>query len=424
MTTPRLSRRTAVKAASATFAMPYLAGSAFTNRAAAQGSEIRFASWLGAAAGLVDVYNQSQGDIRVTYEEIPFEQYADRLLIDMASGTAPDVFHWPSPWWISAMRKGVFLPLNERLAADGIELSEFVYDPMRVGGMDGELYGLPYALPTTRVIIYNKRLFEEAGAALPEEGWTWDDMVEAAKLIHNPPDVYAIPFPPHQLNIETMIFDNGGGVISEDGTTCLLNEPASVAALQESVNWYREDQITMEPGQEESLGEDPFASDKLAMAYISIPGWQSWNRYTRDLTIDADVVRFPKAPGGAADRTAAEAHMIAIPASTENADLAWEFLKWSQTNEDALNYWIEYYPVNYHFEEYIQTVPEGRQREITSLRYDFRETLEVTYWGPNTTESQRAFTAEYELAVLGEKPVQEAMDAACDEIQSLLDSGS
>ncbi len=424
MTSPRISRRTAVKAASATLAMPYVAASALSNGAAAQGTELRFASWLGAAAGLVDVYNQSQSAVKVTYEEIPFEQYADRLLIDMASGTAPDVFHWPSPWWIPAMRKQVFLPLTDRLAADGIELSEFVYDPMRVGGLDGQLYGLPYALPTTRVIVYNKRLFQEAGAKLPEEGWTWDDLVAAAKLIHNPPDVYAIPFPPHQLNIETMIYDNGGRIISEDGTTCLLDEPAAVAALQESVNWYREDKITMDPGQEESLGEEPFASDKLAMAFISIPGWQSWNRITRDLAIDADVVRFPKAPESAASRTAAESHMIAIPASTKNADLAWEFLKWSQTSEEALNYWIEFYPVNYHFDEYIQKVPEGRQREITSLRYNFRETLDVTYWGPNTTESQRAFTAEYELAVLGEKPVQDAMSAACDEIQSLLDSAS
>lgn len=424
MTSSRISRRTAVKAASATFAMPYLASSVFVSKAGAQGSELRFASWLGAAAGLVDVYNQSQSNVKLTFEEIPFEQYADRLLIDMASGTAPDAFHWPSPWWISAMRKNVFLPLSDRLAASGIQLSEFVYDPMRVGGFEGELYGLPYALPTTRVIIYNKRLFTEAGATLPQEGWTWDDFVEAGKLLHNPPNVYAVPFPPHQLNLETMIFDNGGRIISEDGTTCLLDEPAAVAALQESVDWYREDKFTMEPGQEESLGEDPFASDKLAMAYISIPGWQSWNRYTRDLAIDADVVRFPKAPNGTADRTSAEAHMIAIPASTQNADLAWEFLLWSQTSQEALNYWIEFYPVNYKFEEIIQTVPEGLQREITSLRYDFRETLDVAYWGPNTTESQRAFTTEYELAVLGEKSVEEAMSAADSEIQSLIDSES
>lgn len=422
MSVSRITRRTAVKAASATFAMPYLAGSAFSSRASAQGSELRFASWLGAATGVADLYNASQSEVKLVFEEIPFEQYADRLLIDMASGTAPDVFHWPSPWWISAMRKDVFLPLNDLLEADGIKMADFHYDPMRVGSMDGVLYGLPYAQPTTRVIIYNMRIFEEAGVPLPVEGWTWDDLVAAAKATHTPPNVYGIPFPPHQLNLETMIFDNGGGVLSEDGSTCLLNEPAAVAALQESVNWYREDKVTMEPGQEESLGDDPFASDKLAMAYVSIPGWQSWNRYTRDLTMDAGVVRFPVAPGGTATRTAGESHMIAIPKSSQNQDRAWKFLKWFQTNEEALTYWTDFYPVNYQFEKYLAMVPEGLQRDITSLRSKYKDTLEVTYWGPNTTESQRAFTAEYELAVLGEKSVQDAMNSATEEIQSLLDS--
>ena len=421
MSTFRSNRRTVVKAASAAFAMPYF----FTrslSRTAAQGTELRFASWLGAATGVAELYNSSQSDITLVFEEIPFDQYADRLLIDMASGTAPDVFHWPSPWWIPTMRKNLFLPLDDLIADAGISLDDFTYDPRRVGSMDGVLYGLPYAQPTTRVVIYNTRLLEEAGADIPDDSWTWDDLVAAGKLVHKPDEVYAMPFPPHQLNLETMILNNGGGIISEDGTTALLNDPATIAALQESVDWYREDKITMEPGQEEALGDEPFASDKLAFAWISIPGWQSWNRYTRDLAIDAGVVRFPQPPDSAADRLAGESHMIAIPQSSQRQEAAWEFLKWFQTSEEANTYWLEYYPVNYQFEKYLDTVPEGLQREVTSLRAKYEDLIDVTYWGPNTTESQRAFTAQYELAVLGEISVEEAMNTATQEIQALLDS--
>lgn len=424
MLNKQATRRNVLKAASAGLAVPVLGAGVAAPRAVAQDREqIRFASWLGAATGLADLYNESQDAYEVSFEEIPFDQYADTLLIDMASGTAPDIFHWPGPWWIPSMELGVFQPLDEYFTRDGIDLTNFVFQPSRVAEMDGQLYGLPYALPTTRIIIYNKRIFAEAGVEEPTADWTWDDLVAKAQELHNPPDVYGIPFPPHPLNLESMILSNGGGIISEDGTDCLLDEPASVEAVQASIDWYSKFGFTMEPGQEESLGDDPFASDKLAMAYISIPGWESWQRYTRDLTIDAGVVMFPVSPETEVRRTSAETHMMAIPSSTDKTEAAWEFMKWSQTSEEAMQYWIAFYPVNWKFEEYIQLVPEGLEREITSLRRNYMETMEVVNWGPSTTEGRRAFQSEYELAVLGEKPTEDAMAAACEAIDDLLAEG-
>ncbi len=420
----RITRRTALKTAGAGLALPALAAPAFGRRAAAQeATTVRFASWLGAAEGLVQLWNDSHDEITVTFEEIPFDNYADKLLIDMASGTAPDAFHWPSPWWLPMMRRGVFQPINELITRDGIDLAKFVFPPTRLAEFEGSLYGLPYALPTTRILIYNKRLFREAGVEEPTEEWTWDDLAAAAETLHDPPNVYAMPFPPHQLNLESMILSNGGGIVSEDGTQCLLDAPEAVEAIEVAIGWYRDLGVTMEPGQEDALGDEPFASDKLAMAFISIPGWQSWQRYTREGQIEAGVVMFPVSPETKVRRTSAEAHMIAIANTSENVDAAWEFIKWSQTSDEAMTYWIDFYPVNYDLDRYLQAVPEGPQREVTSLRRKYMDTMEVQYWGPNTTEAQRFFRAEFDLAMLGEKPVAEAMAAACEEIDGLLAGG-
>ena len=453
MSSRNLSRRTVLKALGTALALPILqacggattpptvpaggggaptkaaggaattAAGAATKPAAAGGNaqgQLRFATWLGASKGLVDKYNQGQSKINVAYEEIPFGQFADKLLIDLASGTAPDVFHWPSPWWIPTMRKKVFLPIDGLITRDKIDMTAFAYQPNKLAEFDGKLWGLPYALPTTRVVIYNKRLFKEAGVAEPNDDWTWTDMVGAAKKIHRPPDVYALTTPPHQLNIESMILGNGGAILDEDGKKCLLDSPQATEAIQASADWFLKDKVTMEPGQEKALGDQPFASDKLAMTYISIPGWQSWKGYTRDLAIDAGVVQFPVSPQTKKRRTSAESHMLAIAGKTKQADAAWEFMKWAQTSDEGLKYWVDYYPVNYHFKQFVDTIADERQREITSLRFKYMPTMEVVYWGPNTSEGQKAFQAQYDLVQLGKKSADQAMKEATKAINDIL----
>lgn len=383
-------------------------------------TRLRFSTWLGAAKELLAKYNQTYDKAEVAYEEIPFAQFADKILIDMASGTAPDVVHWPSPWWIPSMRKKVFQPLDELLKRDKVDMSRFAYPPEKVTQFEGKLWGMPYALPTTRIVVYNKRMFKEAGLKEPTDEWTWDDKTEAAKKLHKPPTAFAMVARQHMQNIESMILGHGGGVISDDGKKCLLDKPESIEAVQASVDWYLKHKCTMEPGDEKSLGEEPFASDKLAMGLISIPGWSPWKRSTRDLAIDAWVTQFPVSPKTKKRRTGSEAHTEAIYGKTKQLDETWKFFLWSQTDDDAMRYWIDFYPVNYQFEKHIEKITDPVQKKINSLRYDYKSTMEVVYWGPNTSESQKAFNAEYDLALLGKKPVADAMKDATKAIDNII----
>lgn len=382
--------------------------------------KMRFSTWLGAAKTLVQLYNEKQDKVEVTYEEIPFGQYADKLLIDMASGSAPDVFHWPSPWWIPAMRKKVFLPIDDLVKRDGIDLKAFAFSPERACTFDGKLWGMPYALPTTRIFMVNKRLFNQAGATLPTDAWTWDDLTAAATKIHKPPEAFAMAARQHQLNLESMILSNGGGIVSEDGKKSLLDKPESIEAMQMSVDWFLKYKAAMQPGDEKALGEDPFASDKLALGFTSIPGWAGWKRLTRDLKIDADAVDFPVSPRTKKRRSSAEVHTEAIAGKTKMADEAWRFFSWSQTNDDAMTTWLQAFPVNYRFEKYVEKITDPLEKRVTGLRFKYMGPMEVVYWGPNTSEGQKAFTAEYDLALLGKKPVDQAMKDASKALDNIL----
>ncbi len=48
--------------------------------------------------------------------------------------------------------------------------------------MDGKVVGVP-ALVDNLSLVYNKKLFQQAGVAEPTNDWTWDDFRAAAKKL-------------------------------------------------------------------------------------------------------------------------------------------------------------------------------------------------------------------------------------------------
>ena len=49
----------------------------------------------------------------------------------------------------------------------------------------GTVIGFP-ALVDNLALVYNTKLFDEAGVAYPTDQWTWDDFRNAAKKINDP----------------------------------------------------------------------------------------------------------------------------------------------------------------------------------------------------------------------------------------------
>lgn len=76
-------------------------------------------------------------------------------------------------------RKDAFLPLEPFAQARGLDLIEDYGPAMVFQQIDGKNYQLPYVYATD-MMIYNKKMFEEAGVGIPDENWTWDDWIAAA----------------------------------------------------------------------------------------------------------------------------------------------------------------------------------------------------------------------------------------------------
>lgn len=134
-------------------------------------------------AEVIDMFEAENPNI--TVKETPVgapDDLFNRLATDFGGGgaTAPDVFALggAKPQEYGAV--GALLDLDQ--VADIVQVDKYPDFSTTSATVDGKLYGLPSGGNATAAFI-NVDLFEAAGVAVPDETWTWDDLIEAANTI-------------------------------------------------------------------------------------------------------------------------------------------------------------------------------------------------------------------------------------------------
>lgn len=126
---------------------------------------------------MADAFNESQDGIRVEY--VVQEDMITKFLTASTSGNAPDIMFWDR-WRTSLYApRGVLMPINDFMEADGVSQDDFYSEALRELSLDGNIYGLPLTVDA-RALFYNKTLLEEAGLEPPT---TWEELEEVATAL-------------------------------------------------------------------------------------------------------------------------------------------------------------------------------------------------------------------------------------------------
>ncbi|WP_456302869.1 ABC transporter substrate-binding protein [Streptomyces tendae] len=116
--------------------------------------------------------------------------------------------------------------------------ADFVSQLAGAGQVNGVQYGLPFAA-STRVLFYNKTLFDKAGIQPPK---SWDDLAEAAEALKGEgvKYPYALPLGPEEAPAETMQWMlSGGGGYTDDVGTYSVDSPQNVTTF----TWLRDELV-------------------------------------------------------------------------------------------------------------------------------------------------------------------------------------
>ena len=141
-------------------------------------------SWWGddARAALFDevigMFEAEYPNITVTQTPVGSpDDLFNRLATDFAGGgeTAPDVFALGGAKPQEYGGLGALLDLSS--VADYVDYSQYPDFSLTNSIVDDTLYGVPTGGNATAAFI-NADIFEKAGVAVPEDGWTWEELIE------------------------------------------------------------------------------------------------------------------------------------------------------------------------------------------------------------------------------------------------------
>jgi ABC-type glycerol-3-phosphate transport system substrate-binding protein len=133
---------------------------------------------------VIDAFNASQDKIEASLEVVKWSEGATVIRTQMSAGQAPDLFNQGGGGLLEYQAADEVEALDDLMGADF--LANFWKSGIDAMSVDGKLYGMPYFLDP-RGLYYRADLFEEMGMKAPE---TWADVREAAKALHNPPNMY------------------------------------------------------------------------------------------------------------------------------------------------------------------------------------------------------------------------------------------
>lgn len=290
------------------------------------------ATYADAAAAVIPEFEAMTG-ATVELVTAPYlTLYQDQFTELVTSTGTFDVMQVASQW------DGQFAPflasLEDYIANDpDVDMDVFIPAVARAAGFwDGKRFGVPNACDAYG-IIYRTDIFEEKGIEVDLDNWTWDAYAELAKQL-TADGMYgtAIAGVKHQLDAiwTARYWSQGGHLMSQDWTTALPERELAVDSLKMIIDLME----YMPPGvmsYDIPDENNAFVQGQVVMAEL----WPSLIRATANDPNQSTVVgKWGILPYPSASPQLS-AWSLAIPETSKNKDLAWEWIKFytSEANQ-------------------------------------------------------------------------------------------
>jgi multiple sugar transport system substrate-binding protein len=285
---------------------------------------------------LVTTFEAANPAVDVALVEVPnMVEYRQRLGQDLAAGAPADIvlINYRNQSAFSA--KGQLLPLTDRLRASRV-LSQTDFYPEAFDGFvwRDEVMCVPQNQSSLAVYL-NLDLFAEAGVALPEAGWTWDDFLATAQALTKDTDgdgvvdQYGLGTEATLMRLAPFIWQNGGEVVNNPREPSALGVDSANA--REAFQWFVDLQAVHHVvpdaiAEEAEDSESRFLNGRTAMFLQSrriVPS-------VRDVAFAWDVAPLPQRKEQA---DVLHADGYCLPSASRNPDAAWALIEYANSPE-------------------------------------------------------------------------------------------
>lgn len=284
---------------------------------------------------LIEVFEENNPEVKVEPTFVAWPQLYQKEVTLIGSGAAPDVMYIPARWTPFFARLGALTPLNDYISQEKYDM--YPENTWKALTYKEDILGVPRAI-STKMMLYNKDLLEQAGVdELPEN---WDQLMDAVKKVHNPEEgVYGIGVGAKEtVNVSSQFFNylfaNGGKAVDQETGEIKINDKKGIEALK----FYRDLTEYAQPS--------PAQNDRGSLAQLFVDGKlgftvQHWFRVpeAEEAGVNVGVIPIPKGPS--AEQPTSNILVqdgITIPAQADNKELAWKWIEFMTNLENQAKF--------------------------------------------------------------------------------------
>lgn len=390
---------------------------------------ISFMSWVAGTSvayeNLRTQFQELHPNISIDFEDVPAEEFNDRLTTRIAGGNPPDVAFMDQSAVVDFASRNALVdlgPFVEQSAA--VVIDDYVPAFLEAALWEERVCGLPVSGETTG-LFYRTDLFEAVGIANPPT--TWEEFEAAAQALTNT-EARTYGFITFATEAAyywyPWLWQNGGELLSEDGTEIVFSSDAGKEAAEFYVrlaDYSPADYLNSNSYD----GRIAFAEGQVAM-YVA-GAWFAGTMQSEFPDIDGLWSAAPL-PERVRCATTVAGDTLVIPEASQNHDASWK--------------WIEFLSVPQNLRLLTQGTPENPTTLLptrTSLLEDpallannpilegFAQQMEcgITNAAPNPRygEVETLLNDALGRAIYGETDAATAVEEAAQEGQALLDEG-
>jgi len=137
------------------------------------GSQVRHDATLAA----LDLYASQNPNVTFEPSYMGFDTYFTKLATLSAAHNLPDIMQIDTGNLMDYALRGQLADLS-----DGIDTSNINDQLLFAGVVDGKQYGIPLGA-NSMTFMYNKTAFDKLGIEIPEQGFTWDELLAIAREV-------------------------------------------------------------------------------------------------------------------------------------------------------------------------------------------------------------------------------------------------
>ena len=356
---------------------------------------------------LVDEFNSSQDEIRVSAAAVPYPTFGQTVLTQMGSGLGPDLIRFDMPEFASASEAGLVTPLDDYI---DVEEYDLLQQPDQFMVHDGVRHGVIFEA-SNYGMFYNADL-------IPEPPTTFEEFVQTAEELTEG-DTFGLAFRQTQeeeagvwQDIFNYVYGFGGAW--SDGEELTINRAENVEGLEAYQSLY--DAEVIPRGADAATFRRMFAEGKVGMelnngGYVSATQGQA-----PDLNFSVAPIPFPVRAQGTILAP------IVINEASPAKEAAATFIEWvlQPENQVKLQEILGASSVATVTERSPETLEETPFLTVFDELTDTSLPHVVLGFESRTPDIRKIVVENVLASLQGEVSMQEALDRAQDEATALV----